>query len=144
MKGKQTPFLLFAVLGGIGILFIMQFVSLVWTYTADLRIAPGEVRGVTLYHENTAYTLGFDQQNTLVKHINSAVTVKTLPVPPSSNPEGISRIVIHRFGENDIVMTPVAIDDGNTYFTAPFWVPQGYLLDVTGTHLASLLASTHD
>lgn len=156
-SSRITLLMMFAVLGGFAIIIMMNIASMLGV-VPERYISPNDVRGMAVEHNNTLFTLNFEQQNALVDIFNRSIPVgeeivETRKVKGQS-PE-IQKIIIYRFNAPDIEITPVAYiaksssafgreSHANIAFSAPQWNPQGLLEETSADNLHQLLSSTYD
>lgn len=141
---NRTLFTLTGVLiATFALLFIIKFIEMTSGETQAKYIAYNDVRGSSIDYKGLAYTLNFEQQNTLLLLLNQAESAPK--GQEAKEPAAITKIVIYRFGNNpDIVIKPLGYVDGNLLFNAPLWKKDGSLIEKSGGKLKALLENAHD
>jgi hypothetical protein len=103
-----------------------------------------DVRGMAIEQHQMLYTLNFDEQNKIIDILNSAVPITEIK-SDKRQPPRIEKIVIYQFeNKPDIVLHPIAYVDDNLILSAPNWVPNGYLMELSEGTLKELLSKTFD
>jgi hypothetical protein len=104
-----------------------------------------DVQGMAISHNRLLYTLNFKQQNTIIDLLNLAVPITEIK-PGKRQPPNIEKLTIYQFqGQPPIVLTPIGYDASqNLIFSAPQWVQNGYLMDLSEGDLKNLLSQTYD
>ncbi len=143
MNMRWTLYLLPILIGLMVLLFVRNAVQEYNPTTTASQIAINDVRGSEVVYRGKSYTLSFEQQQGLVELLNRSVHVTRLrdKKAPFS---GIEEIVIYRFGDKPLKITPVDIGDDAAYFRAPQLHPEGFLMDTSAGTLWTLLQQTYD
>jgi hypothetical protein len=103
------------------------------------------VRGMEVFHNQMPYTLNFKQQNSIIDILNLAVPINEIPQGKRQIPN-FGKLVIYQFQEGpEIVLTPITYDaNKNLIFSAPTWVSDGYLKEISEGEFQKLLSQTYD
>lgn len=146
MNNQTLIWMTAAVVVGIAILLAINLNNHLrgTTQNHEVYIKPGDVRGSAIEYKGKLFTLNFDQQNHLLDYLNAAVPVKKSDYQKAVNTTNISKILIYRFKEPDIEITPIGLEGKNLVFSAPAWNDSSYLLDLSGGQLNSLLQEAYD
>lgn len=127
----------------IGAVFLLNVIPLFWGPNLNTYIRHEEVRGMAVVHNNLPFTLNFDQQKKVIDILNRAILVGD-PKSESGDPLlGFQSIVIYRFNQPDVVITPIRWVHKNLLFRAKDW-SESNLLDVSREELFTLLPTTYD
>ena len=103
-----------------------------------------QVRGIAVRHNQTLYTLNFQQQNALIDLLNESFKVASIKEGPRQNPN-VDRIVVYQFDNKpDLIITPITYIEDDLIFSVPEWNENGYLLDISEGRLKKLLSETYD
>jgi hypothetical protein len=132
------------VIVGIALIFIFNFLQIFSFPLNEKFVAYNDVRGIAVEHHNLLYTLNFDQQNQLIEYVNMGLPVGKAALTQSKDPLPFTKIIVYRFDQPDLVMTPIEIDNQNLVFSVPQWNPNGYIKDVTLGKLNQLIAGTYN
>lgn len=156
MRPRITLIMTLAVLGGFAAILLMNMAAL-FGIIPSRYISPNDVRGIAVEHNQLLYTLNFDQQNAILDIFNRSIPVSKQEVEARKvqavDPPRVSKIIIYRFNEPDIEITPIAyvakstsvIDSNhNLVFSAPLWNPKGYMEESASDEIEKLLKSTYD
>ncbi|MFI0435811.1 MAG: hypothetical protein ACH350_08845 [Parachlamydiaceae bacterium] len=102
------------------------------------------VKGMAVDHNQMLYTLNFEEQNKVIDILNSAVIINEIKSNERIAPK-IEKIVIYQFeNKPTIVLYPIAYVENNLILSAPDWVPNGYLMELSDGALKDLLSKTYD
>lgn len=132
------------VIACIFILLAVNYLPFISTAVEDQFLTNDGVKGVELYHNNTPFTLNFDQQNFLIGSLNKGEKIGKELIKRNSSLFPYSKIVVYQFGKPTITLTPISIIDQNIIFEAPEWNPNGYIQESSGGELLELLSKTFD
>jgi hypothetical protein len=144
MNNRNLMYLTIMVLIAMGLLLVVNITTLFTMPKPERYIGYNDVRGMAIEHQKLLYTLNFDQQNDLIKYFNMALPInKDLQTVISSSVD-FSKLVIYRFNQPDLIITPIAYEDDNLIFKIPEWNEQGYLQDISQGSLKELISSTYD
>lgn len=145
MKEQNNGLLIGIVVLCMTVLFVLNFTGFFHSAASQRYIAPVEVRGVAVEHDDKLYTLNFDQQNSVITLFNQSVRVGSEGIAEGDLPDlGYEKIHIYRFGKSNIVITPLALVNRQLLFRAPEWNPDGLLRETGPGELNSLLSQTYD
>lgn len=150
MNTKLIYYLAMVVLGGVGILIMLNLSALLFPSVEANFIPEDEVRGMAIQHKDKLYTLNFAQQNAVVDILNRAIHLASPPSEDVGVKAGFEKMIIYRFnGESDIEIKPISFVDDNLQFYVPQWefhgqVHGGYLREVSAGALHQLLSQTYD
>lgn len=144
MRGISSTALSFvAVAALLGVLVYNALTSTQRSFV-DSHYDPYTVSGISVIHRSNPYTLNFRQQQELIGTLNRGYFLKS-DAPENMEPFPFQGIVIHRFGQNDEVLTPIKkSDSGDIVFrlTVPN-SPDRYLRETSGGSLESLIETTY-
>ncbi len=145
MDNRTLLIMTACVFAAIALLFAINLKTLVTGQPINQTyLKYNDIRGMAVGKNQLLYTLDFQQQNSVADFLNRAVRVVGVKPGKRQKPD-IDQIVIYQFnGKPDIVLTPVAYVDGNLVFTAPAWVDQGYLMEISSGDLQKLLSQSYD
>ena len=129
---------------GLGILLFMNAIPMIWAPNVETYLKLNDVRGIAVEHKNKLYTLNFEQQNELIGYLNKAIPTSLEEEKGRKPSSDISKIVIYRFNKPDLVLTPIRYDKNNLIFSSPEWNRDGFMKDVSGGNLQTLLSKTYD
>lgn len=102
------------------------------------------IQGMAVNRNELLYTLNFKEQNKVIQILNFAVPITEIK-PGNRLPANIHDLVIYPLeGKPEIVLTAIAYVDNNLVFSAPAWVPNGYLMELSEGNLKTLLSQTYD
>lgn len=103
-----------------------------------------DIQGIAVKRNELLYTLNFNQQNKVIEILNFAVPVTEIK-SGKREPANIRELVIYPLeGKPEIVLTAIAYVDNDLIFSAPAWVPNGYLMELSEGNLKTLLSQTYD
>ena len=145
MNSRTNTFLLTVVIVCIGIIFVLNFFGLYWDTGPKRFLTPTDVRGMAVEHNGKLFTLNFDQQNHVVAVLNQAVKVGSEKYFEAEDVDfGYERLLIYRFEEPDLEMTPLAFINQQLLFRLPEWNPNGLIRETGPGELDYLLSQTYD
>lgn len=129
---------------GIIVLFSINMTSiLTGQQPKQTYLQYNNVRGMAIVQNKLKYTLNFQQQNKIIDILNEAVPITELK--ENRKPPNIEKLIVYQFdGLPDIELTPIGYQEKNMIFSAPKWVENGYLMEVSEGNLQKLLAQTYD
>ncbi len=144
MSNRIFFYLIMMTLMGIGILFFFNLTPLLGRHEGpETYLKYNEIRGIAVQHHQLLYTLNFAQQNQLIDLLNHSVKITDF-TGDIQKPD-IEKIIIYRFrGAEDLVINPISYVDENLVYFIPEWNPNGYLMDISGGQLQTLLSQTYD
>lgn len=156
---KITLLMTIAVLSGFAIILAMNIAAMLGVIPSKY-ISPNDVRGMAVEHGGLLYTLNFEQQNTLVDSFNRfiPITKDTFEKRKLKDPlPEVSKIIIYRFNEPDIIVTPIGYiaksssvtsassnDQMNLVFTSLEWNKTGYLEESAVDEIRRVLQTSYD
>jgi hypothetical protein len=145
MSNRTLAFLTALVILGMLILFALNMTDILTGKPPNqVYLKYHDVRGMAVGHHRLHYTLNFKQQNTVIDILNSAVPITEIK-SHNREPANIDTLIIYQFQNMpDVVLTPIAYIDQNLVFSAPKWVPNGYLMELSEGDLKKLLSQTYD
>lgn len=142
---RNMGILTLLVLLGMGIILLLNFSSSLLLQPKNERyLSYNGVRGMAVEHDHLLWTLNFDQQNSVIAHLNRSIPIGKNTRHLEKKPLIIDRLIIYRFHAPDLFLTPVGYDGDNLIFQSAVWNPSGYLLDVSGGSFNVLLSQTYD
>lgn len=144
MSNRTLIILTSAFFLGIIVLFSINMTSILTGQPLNqIYLQYNNVRGMAVLHNKLLYTLNFQQQNKVIDIINQAVTIDT--IKGDRKPPNVEKLMIYQF-ENapDIELVAVGYVEKNLIFSAPKWVPNGYLMEVSEGNLQKLLSESYD
>jgi hypothetical protein len=144
MGKKVTNYLTLLVLSGMALILLLNISKLFTQQKVERYLSYNGVRGIAVEHQRKLWTLNFDQQNRVIEDFNLALPIGRNTSHLEKKPLPVDRIVIYRFKGPDLFVTPVGYDGYNLVFDCKEWNPSGYLLDVSGGSLDTLLRSSYD
>jgi len=160
MKNRTTLIMTAAVLVGFAVIILINVAALFGIVPAKY-ISPNDVRGIAVEHQQKLYTLNFNQQNAVVTAFNNLFPItegelKTRKIDKSPTTQ-VQKIIIYRFDEPDIEITPVGFiakshslmstdpaDAFSYVFSIPAWHKQGFLEEAATDSLYKILSTTYD
>lgn len=145
MNNRTLYIMTACVFAGIAILFAINLDTILTGKPINQTyIKHNNIRGMAIGRNQMLYTLNFDQQNKATNILNRSVRVVGVKPGKRQKPD-IDQIVIYQFDKKpDIVLTPIAYVDDNLVFTAPAWVDQGFLMELSNGDLQKLLSESYD
>lgn len=145
MSNRTLLYLSFVVIAGMAILLALNISYFFTGKPIDQTyLKYNDVRGIAVSHQQKLYTLNFEQQNSAIEMLNRSVPVVDIKPGQRQKPD-IEKIIVYQFeNQPDIIITPVAIVNGNLVFSVPQWVQDGYLMDLSDGDFQKLLAQTYD
>ncbi len=144
MSNRLLIFLTLLVILAMLLLFVMRAAPFLWKSPSSNYIAFEDVRGMALVYHNIPYTLSFEQQNRVVELLNQSVPIAPQKYPKDENRADFDKLVIYRFGANDLILTPEVYVDEDLAYRVSEWNGNGLLMDISGGVLKELLNQTHD
>lgn len=145
MTTRTKIFLIMAFVS-IGAAFLLNMLNFVGQQpeTTSLYLQPYDVQGMAVEHNGWLYTLNFDQQNAVVVGLNQAVKIKKNSTFLEGERPAFAKLHIYRFKNSVLEILPLAYVGENLVFSAPFWHPEGWLMDTTDGDLKDVLNKTYD
>jgi hypothetical protein len=122
----------------------LNFIPLFWTQNLSTYIRQDHISGMAVRHDNRLYTLNYAQQKQAIDIFNRAIPMGKIEKKGSDPKLEFDQIVIYRFKEEPITITPLTwLDDKSLYFEAPQW-SQSHLKEVSKGQLYQLLEESYD
>ncbi|MFA6915340.1 MAG: hypothetical protein WC222_03005 [Parachlamydiales bacterium] len=144
MNNRQILNLSAIAIAAILVLFAIKLIPNIGTgYQPEKYISPNDVKGTAVLHNGLAYTLNFEQQNTLLTYLNQSLTIGS-EAYKTTKPIPFTKIILYRFASTPIEITPIAVDSNDLIYSAPLWNPNGHMRDISDGSLLKLLNSTFD
>lgn len=131
----------FLLLGGVAFLFSVDLWEALQPAPNERYVAFNDVQGSAIEHAGKLYTLNFEQQNALIDLLNHAIPASAQTI--NQRPQ-FENIVIYRFNDSDIILTPVGYADGALLFAAPTLADDQLLVDSSHGGMQQLLTHTYD
>jgi len=103
-----------------------------------------DVNGMSVEHGNLLFTLNFEQQNDVIKFVNTAISIEKPVLSNSNTPLPYRKIVVYRFDAPNIEISPLGFENDNLVFTASVWNQNKPLMERSGGQLKKLLEQTYD
>lgn len=146
MSTRTITYLTVAVLVAIGVLLFNQVTNLVSQGSAPStgRLVFEDIRGIDLYYKGVPYPLNFDQHNDFIYMFNGAIELAVKPDAMKESSSGLNKLVVYFFNKPDATITVAGVIGTDLVFSAPTWLPNGYLKDMTNGELLELLSKSHD
>lgn len=130
---------------GLLALLLLKFIPITQTQApAPSHIKNTDVRGMAVEHRGSLYTLNFDQQNHVLRYLNSSLPVSKSDYQNMNETLPFSKIVIYTFKSPDIEISPIGYREDNLVFFAPNWGANSYMIELSGGELKKLLGQTYD
>jgi hypothetical protein len=145
MSNRNILYLTGLGLLGIVILFAINIGAILSGHPVQEKyLRYNQVRGIAVRHNQTLYTLNFQQQNELITLFNESFEAATIKEGVRQTPT-IDKIIVYQFNNKpDLIITPITYVDNDLIFSVPEWNPNGYLLDMSEGRLKKLLSQTYD
>lgn len=141
MDSRSLTYIMILAFAAIILLFVNNAIDAIGVPRLDKYISPYEVRGMSLLHKGTPYTLNFHQQNVCVDSLNRGIAVGAQRQGHTDAP--FEKLVIYRFQQPDIELPVVSLSDGSLVFHAPEWSKAGYLAEVSGGDMWHALSTAY-
>jgi hypothetical protein len=139
MSNRLVIWLATFCIASIAFLFFINSLSMIWSQPNEKFLSYNGVRGMAITHNDTLYTLNFEQQNTVIAQLNLSNPFETqdnlLQSPPFTN------LIVYLFNEPDVVLTPLGYNHESLVFSAPQW-NKGRPLIVPDNHLFKQILET--
>lgn len=105
----------------------------------QLKIDRTQVKGIAVEKEGKVYNMSMRQQMTALSFLDRAEPVDKKDYPTKNDNMGFNRLIIYRFNQPDITLTPFAYDDKNIVFEAPIIGTGSYILEMSGGEFKNLI-----
>ncbi|MDB2613664.1 hypothetical protein N9Y92_00720 [Chlamydiales bacterium] len=125
------------------VIIALNVIPLVWDANPPTFIRHDMIRDMAIKHNDILFTLNFDQSKRITDIFNRAITVHKVQPTTEDAPLDFEEIVIYRFNNPAIVITPIAWVDKNLVFKAPEW-SDGYLMETSKDELYEILSNSYD
>lgn len=130
---------------GFLVLLVLRFIPATnVTAPNNAYIKNMDVRGMAIEHKGAMYTLNFDQQNSVLSHLNEAIPVSKTNFQQINETLPFSKLVIYTFNGPDVEINPIGYWEDNLVFFAPAWNASSYLIEISGGQLREVLSQTYD
>ncbi|NGX42852.1 MAG: hypothetical protein K940chlam7_01140 [Chlamydiae bacterium] len=145
MSNRTISYLLLVVIVSMGALFALNFIN-IWRGTAQAKyLAPNEVKGMDIEHDDKLYTLNFSQQNQVLAILNQTIKVGYERYFEGEEADfEYTALVIYLFDGSSIKITPVGFINRQLLLRVPEWNPQGLIREIGPGDLHYLLSETYD
>lgn len=128
---------------GFALLFALNLFPYIWTPNPSTFINQDAVSGMAVEHNGLLYTLNFEQQKETIAILNRSIPVGPVQATPQDAPLDIQRIVIYRYDDPEVVISPVAWINKSLVFSAPDW-SKGNLMEVSRETFYNLIYDSYD
>lgn len=139
MDPRTLLYMTIAVLVGIVLLLAINFTSIFEAGEPEHYLSRVEVRGINLIKDGKEYPLNYEQQSSMINLINKSIPIDKKASEEQGTPVNISKIIVLRFQESPIEITPIKYIGGHLIFSEPKWNSGGLLRDVSDGTLKSLI-----
>jgi hypothetical protein len=142
MKSSTLTLLVGVMVAAVALLLLVNFFSIYLQPDAKRFIKPGEVKGISVFHGEKEFAANSRQQNDIISILNQSVRLKPDMVQKDEKQQiAYSKIVIYRFDQPEIVITPIEVVKNQLIFSCPEWYPEGYMREVGPGNLNAILLS---
>ncbi len=105
----------------------------------QLKIDRTQVKGIAVEKEGKVYNMSMRQQMTALTFLDRAEPVDRKDYPTRNPSMGFNRLIIYRFNQPDIVLTPFAFEEKNIVFESPIIGTGSYILEMSGGEFYNLI-----
>ena len=131
-------------LSALFVILALNLIPLFWTDHLSTYIKQDHISGIAVRHANRLFTLNYEQQKKVVDILNRAIPMGRVERQKSDPALDFDQIVIYRFKEVPLILTPLAwLDDNTLYFEAPTW-SKSRLKEVSRGQLYQILQDSYD
>lgn len=132
------------VLLGMAILMFFNLGEVLQPVSKGRYLSHNDIRSIAIVHKGKQYILNFDQQNIFIEYFNNAEPIAHQTFPQVTEPFNFESIIISPFKAPSIEISPIAMVGNDIIFSAPNWVPNGFLRDESQGGLKKLIPQTFD
>ena len=145
MSNRALQFLMIIVILGMGAILATNLITFFVHTNSEKFLKRNQVKGMATEHQGKLYTLNFTQQNEVITLLNRAITVgKESYITSQKVSFEFDQLVIYRFNEPDLIVTPVTITNQQLLFSVPEWNPEALFRETGPGGLLPLLNQTFD
>lgn len=144
MSNRMTLIFSFIIIGCIAVLFLAQYLPLIWAVENEPFISHNGTRGIAVEERGNLWTLGFEQQNAFIDALNSGEEVPKSVLPDSSL-FPFTRVIVYQFNNKpDLVFYPANLEGETILFQAPKLLKDGYIREGSKGQLLQMLNQSYD
>lgn len=140
MDARSLTMMILAVVVGVGLLLLLNMMTLFQKDTTGHYLSRVEIRGIALIQKNKKIALSYDQQNDIIHMLNNATPIDKAMFPDAGTPTNIEKIIVYRFDQPEIEITPIKYAGNKFIFQQAQWNPKGWLTDTSNGLLKAKLA----